>query len=114
MRSIARDLDLDVDKETDLIAVAQYHINKHKSRSTLNQKLIDEFTEDIKLTENHKLIANLPIRTVWTTNYDHLLEQAYENAGKRYDAKIHRNNIAPSKRRTNITIYKMHGDITPP
>lgn len=114
MRSIAHDLNLDVDKETDLIAVAQYHINKRRSRSTLNQKLIDEFTEDVKLTENHKLLANLPIRTVWTTNYDQLLEQAFKDAHKRYDAKIHRTNIAPSKRRTDVTIYKMHGDITLP
>jgi NAD-dependent SIR2 family protein deacetylase len=86
LREIAEDLDLDVDRETDLVALAQYHVNTENNRARINRMLIDEFTKDAKLTENHRLIAALPIRTVWTTNYDRLLEQAYQDAGKRVDS----------------------------
>ena len=50
LRETAEDLGLDVDQETDLIAVAQYHVNKHGGRSRLNQVLIDEFTKAASLT----------------------------------------------------------------
>src|SRR3954464_12908096 len=53
---IANDLGLDVDKETDLIALAQYHVNQRGGRDAIHQKLIDEFIKDAKRTENHELI----------------------------------------------------------
>lgn len=40
LREIADDLDLEVDREYDLIALAQYHCNYRGSRSKLNEKLI--------------------------------------------------------------------------
>ena len=114
LRELAEDIGLDVDREHDLVAVAQYHYNDRKTRSKINQKLIDEFTRDAKLTENHKLIANLPIRTVWTTNYDTLLEEAFKNAHKRCDVKIAPENLATTVYHADVTIYKMHGDINSP
>src|ERR1043165_2228444 len=72
LRGVADDLGLSVDVETDLISLAQFHVNVRQGRTRLNQLVVDEFTKDTKTTENHKLIANLPIRTVWTTNYDTL------------------------------------------
>src|SRR5437899_979384 len=85
LRHIAKELKLDVDAEADLIAVAQYHVNTHGGRDRLNKLLIEEFTKDATITENHKLIANLPIHIIWTTNYDRLVEQAFEAAQKRVD-----------------------------
>lgn len=114
MEEIARDLDLDIAKESDLIALAQYHLNNRASRAKLNRKLIEEFTEDVSITENHRLIANLPIRTVWTTNYDTLIEQAFDEAKKRYDAKITSQNLPLQKPRCDVTIFKMHGDVSQP
>lgn len=110
LRETAEDLNLDVDKETDLVALAQYHINEHGSRSKLNQLLIDEFTKKAALTDNHKLIASLPITTIWTTNYDNLLERAFETAEKRADVKKTEQNLAVTMPRRSVTIYKMHGD----
>lgn len=68
IREVAEDLGLDVDKESDLVALAQYHHNDRNNRTWLNQKLIEEFTQDAALTENHRLIANLPVHTIWTTS----------------------------------------------
>jgi len=62
MREIARELNLDIDLESDLIALAQYHVNTRAGRSRLNRLLIEEFTKDAQITENHRLIAQGSIR----------------------------------------------------
>src|SRR5216684_3952538 len=85
MRSIAREIGLDVEKESDLVAVAQYHLNERGGRQRLNQTLVSEFSERAEVSENHRILARLPIETFWTTNYDHLIEGALRAAGKRVD-----------------------------
>jgi hypothetical protein len=114
MREIAHDLGLNVDKETDLIGIAQYHHNARSGRAKLNQKLIDEFTQDAAITENHQLIAALPIRTIWTTNYDTLIEDAFKAAKKRCDVKLTPENLAITKYASHVIVFKMHGDISLP
>ena len=115
LKHIAEDLGTDIDRETDLlIAVAQYHENKHKGRDEINRAILEEFTKDAKLTDNHRLIANLPIDTVWTTNYDDLLEQAFRAANKKVDAKITTENLPLVRPGRSVVIYKMHGDISQP
>jgi hypothetical protein len=36
LRDIAKEIGVDVDKEVDLISVAQYHVNKHRSSHRIN------------------------------------------------------------------------------
>jgi NAD-dependent SIR2 family protein deacetylase len=82
LKSITEDLNLDIDKENDIVAITQYHINERAGvRSTVNRLLIEHFTKDVEITENHRILAKLPINTYWTTNYDKLLEKALEDAG---------------------------------
>ena len=114
LKEIAEDLELDVDRESDLVALAQFHVNHRHGRDRINQLLIDEFLEDVELTSTHQLIALLPLHTVWTTNYDDLLETAFQSAGKRTDVKRRAVDFATTRRRTDLTIYKMHGDKTAP
>ena len=114
LKEIAEDLDLDIDRESDLIALAQFHVNSRHGRDRLNQLLIDEFLEHVELTPSHSLIAALPIHTIWTTNYDDLLEDAFETAKKRTDVKRRNVDFATTRRRADATIYKMHGDKTSP
>jgi hypothetical protein len=112
---VAKDLRLDIDKETDLVALAQYHVNEKRGiRTSLNPLLVDEYSEDKPVTENHKLIAGLPVETIWTTNYDQLIEKAFREAGKIYDVKIATANFSTTQLGREVTIYKMHGDITQP
>lgn len=114
MREIAEELDLDINRETDLIALAQYHKNRRKTRSRINQLLVTEFTKDATPTENHRLIASLPVSTIWTTNYDHLIETAYAETHKRIDIKRREADLAHTKPRTDMVLYKMHGDVDAP
>ena len=114
LRDVAEDLGLDVEMEDDLIALAQYHLNTHDNRARLNKNLIDEFLKDSKPTENHQLLARLPMKTVWTTNYDTLIEDAFKEAGKRVEIKKTQENLSLTLPDRDVTIYKMHGDISLP
>jgi hypothetical protein len=113
LRDIAEDINLDIDRETDLIAVAQYHVNENGgNRGKINQALIEEFTKDASVTKNHEILSRLPIKTYWTTNYDTLIEDALKNEGKRIDVKITSENLSTTKSNRDAVIYKMHGDIS--
>ncbi|MEK3726613.1 SIR2 family protein [Lysinibacillus sp. FSL W8-0953] len=115
LKEIASEIQLDIDKETDLIEVAQYHVNESGgNRGKINQILIDEFTKDTDITENHKILARLPIKTYWTTNYDKLIEDSLKATHKRCDTKITQENLAITLPNCDATVYKMHGDISLP
>ena len=84
LKSVATALDLDIEKESNLVALAQYYCNARLgSRGRINKLLLDKFSRDAELTANHRILARLPISTFWTTNYDRLIEKALDDAGKR-------------------------------
>jgi hypothetical protein len=109
-RQFAADLSLDVDRERDLVALVQYHINERDSRAQVVAALERAFSA-CDPTDNHHLLARLPLHTVWTTNYDRLLETAFERAGKVVDVRVTQEDFARS-RRADVTLYKMHGCVT--
>jgi hypothetical protein len=115
LRPIAKDIGLDVDKEHDLVTLAQYHLNENVSnRNQLNIRLIEEFSKAAEITENHKILARLPIYTYWTTNYDKLIEKSLELTGKIADVKYTKKQLAITKPKRDAVVYKMHGDIEHP
>jgi len=112
LRPIAEELGLDVDKESDLVALAQFHCNDNaNNRSQLNKRLIEEFSRDALETENHQILSRLPIRTYWTTNYDKIIETALDKSGKIADVKYTKEHLATTKPRRDAVVYKMHGDV---
>jgi hypothetical protein len=114
LREIARDVGLDVDREHDLISVAQFHVNERAGRHRVNQALVQEFAEHAEITENHRILASLPVSTYWTTNYDALIEAALREAHKRPDIKATAESLAVTLPRRDAVIYKMHGDASQP
>ncbi len=114
LREIAIELGLSVEKEHDLVSLAQYHVNEKRSRAGINRTLIQEFSRGHVLTKNHQVLARLPLKTYWTTNYDKLLEEALTAEGKVVDVKHTVAQLAVTKPRRNVVLYKMHGDIDHP
>jgi hypothetical protein len=114
LRDIANELGLDIDRENDLVAIAQYHVNEKKNRGQINQKIIEQFTAEAKKTAVHTILARLPIKTFWTTNYDDLIEQALKENNKKIDVKINTSSLAHNIPKRDVIVYKMHGDISLP
>jgi len=114
LTDIARDVGLVIERETDLPAVAQYNLNKHKTRAAINQAIVNEFTTSAQPSDALNTLARLPVRTYWTTNYDTLIEDAIKAAGRTPDVKRRPEDLATSIKDANAIVYKMHGDITEP
>lgn len=115
VKPFADELDLDISKEKDLVSLMQYYVNEQEgNKHMISQAILNEFAENKKITENHKILARLPIQTYWTTNYDSLMEQALEDEGKKVDVKRRIEDLTHSLHRRDAIIYKMHGDKTLP
>ncbi len=114
LAEIAQDLGLDITAESDLVSLAQFHVNENRNRNKINRKILEEFTEDAEETENHRIMARLPIDSVWTTNYDQLIEHAYIKENKVVDVKFTINQLLTTKPKRDVVIYKMHGDVDHP
>lgn len=111
LRDIADELGLKIEHETDLVSLAQFHLNEIKTRATLTQKIVDEFVEDAEETENHEIISRLPISSIWTTNYDQLIEDSARRKNKIVDVKFNVDQLHTTVSKRDLVVYKMHGDV---
>lgn len=109
LRDIAAELELDINKELDLVSVAQYHFNAN-GRQTINEAIVDEFQRTAERNENMNILSRLPIDTYWTTNYDSIIEDTLGDTGKIVDKKINQNQMKNFKPNRDVVVYKMHGD----
>ncbi len=111
LRPFAEEIGLSIDKEHDYLAIAQYYCNKQGSRAGINDIVLEAFTKETKSNNSLKIITRLPIDVYWTTNYDHLLEEALKENGRKPDVKITNENLATNLKDCSAIVYKMHGDV---
>ena len=111
---LAHDINLDVNKETDLLSVAQFYRNKKGTGVPISQSIVDAFSKDVEINENIRILARLPIFTYWTTNYDELLEKGIEDANRKPDVKSESDQLAVMMPDRDAIVYKMHGDVKHP
>ncbi|PXV56813.1 SIR2 family protein [Aeromonas veronii] len=114
LREIAEELELSVEFEHDLISVAQYHVNKKNSPTGLSRKILEEFSEQAEPSEAHRILARLPIRTYWTTNYDTLIEDSLKENYRVADVKRKVDDLILTRPKRDAVVYKMHGDVDSP
>lgn len=112
LKPLADELQLDIEREIDLVRVAQYHVNHHGSnRSDLTSAILNGFsTKTARVTENHRILARLPIQSYWTTNYDSCIEDALKQSGKLPDVKHKPEQLLTTVYGREAVVYKMHGD----
>jgi len=114
MKDIAEELNLNIEIEDDMISIAQYYKNRHRSRSRLNQKITDEFGRKAEPNSLLSILCRLPVRSIWTTNYDDLIEREFDYIDRILDVKRRQIDLSISKPHRDATLYKIHGDITEP
>lgn len=110
LKDLATELGLKIEDESDLISVAQFHKNKNNNRNKIDEKIVNEFTDSDVETENHRIIARLPFKTIWTTNYDDLIEDAHKKIYKKVDVKSEVDDLFINQDNRACILYKMHGD----
>lgn len=113
LREPAEEIGLDVEKESDLVNLAQYYSNS-KKRTSIDDLIKGQFSQLVKPTENHKLLSQMPISTFWTTNYDKLIEKALENNMKKPYVKTKDEQLRGTNHNFDAIVYKLHGDVETP
>jgi hypothetical protein len=112
LKDIVIDLGLDPDKEHDLVTIAQYSVNQAGGNKTaLTRAIVNNIGIAKKPQPGHEILANLPIHTYWTTNYDKLIEKSLEASKKVPDVKYTVQHLATTRPERDAIVYKMHGDV---
>lgn len=104
LKEPAEEIGLDVEKESDLVNLAQYYVNS-KKRTSMDDLIKEKFTSLVQPTENHKLLAQLPISTFWTTNYDRLIEKSLENNMKSAYVKTKDEHLRGTNHNFDAVVY---------
>ena len=110
LQDLAKEIGLKIEDENDLISVAQFHKNSKQNRNRIDEKIVNEFTDKDIETENHHIIARLPFKTIWTTNYDDLIEDTHYKYNKKVDVKSDVDSLFVNRDNRSCVLYKMHGD----
>ena len=97
----------------DLAALAQWSIRK-SNKTRILQVIKDHIGVDRPIPEVLNIVARLPVRNIWTTNYDRLIERALEAIGRPVDAVIAENDLALRPRPGAVRLFKMHGSVERP
>ncbi len=91
--------------------IAQYYMNTTgKSLEEFKKEVAVHFITE-KFEYKHELLARLPIRNYWTTNYDTIIENALKYVRKTFDIKNDNVSFANIYDSRNSIVYKVHGDI---
>jgi len=100
LQEIAGDLGLEIEDVDDLTAVAQWAIGAdHSNRTTVLNAIREQIEPDHAIPSALLSLARLPIREVWTTNYDRLIERAFGELGRPVDVRANQEQLALRKRR---------------
>ena len=101
---------LGINPNVDLTAAAQYYVNEY-GRHGINTLINNEFNKSNQQQNSIlDILAKIPIKSYWTTNYDSLIEDTLTQKGKVVDVKITQEQFKYHKPNVDATIYKMHGD----
>ena len=108
LKDLASELGLRIEDENDLISIAQFHKNAKQNRNKIDEKIVNEFTDKDIETENHHIIARLPFNTIWTTNYDDLIEDTHYKYNKNVDVKREVDDLFINRNNRSCILCKMH------
>ena len=112
LEPLTDELDIKIDNEhDDLPLIAQYIVNQYSgNRGPLINQISKAFNKKFHINDYHKALATTKISTIWTTNYDMLLEAAFLDF--LVDVKVNDDSISRNVNNSEIEIIKMHGCIS--
>ena len=109
LKDLASEIGLDVDRETDLITLAQYYVNK-KERTTINEAIKLSFSDEVgEPNLIHNLICTLANDSIWTTNYDSLIERQLDMLRIQYSIITNDKSYINVSNGSKIHVHKIHG-----
>ena len=110
LKPLGADLGIVVEDEDDLPAIAQYYINRMSgNRGPLIQHLKRALDVSAVPSVYHHELARSSVSTIWTTNYDRLIEDALSLAGLRTRVRARDGDMAELGLFDGVEVIKVHG-----
>ncbi|CUN05909.1 MAG: SIR2 family protein [Turicibacter sanguinis] len=116
LREMQEDIDLEIDDHLDLTEVAQFIVNNNlNNKGRILNKIVECYTttDGIYSNKYHKVLAQMNVTTIWTTNYDTLLEESFRHVStviRRCDTDL----LPIVDIDQKVEIIKMHGSVDSP
>ncbi|MBE5954668.1 MAG: hypothetical protein E7257_11045 [Lachnospiraceae bacterium] len=108
---LARELGIDINNTNyQLYDIAQFYAND-KGISRLHKKVSAEINRIDETSETLNELTNMQCNSIWTTNFDKVIENNYYKKGKRTNIIHSEENLVSVELNKNINIFKMNGDI---
>lgn len=108
IKQISEKLDLR-QKTNDYLLIPQYYYNSRGQKEyTELMRSVFRYNDKLEPQPIHKAIIGFGVDTIITTNYDHLIEQAAEDAGE--FMQVISQDIDLPYRKAGKELIKMHGD----
>jgi Sir2- and TIR-associating SLOG family/SIR2-like domain len=111
LRDIGEELGVSSADVSDLAALAQWHIRRSSGATKIRQVIRKEIGIEHAIPDTLDIIARLPVRHIWTTNYDRLIERAFSALGRPLDPISAAADLALKPRAGAVRLYKMHGTV---
>lgn len=92
----------------------QYYITQNNVDPIEFKKEIAKKFTDLKFDVRHEILAKLPVRNYWTTNFDTLIEDALKYTREKRDVMTTNDSFITADERRDNVVYKLHGDVNAP
>ncbi len=104
------DIGIKIKEDDDLPLLAQYIVNHNVGNpNNLRKMLYDAFSKNNPPNEYHEILKHYPVSTIWTTNYDHLLEVAFSHKSPK--VIVDDRELLQYGTQNRLQIIKLHGSI---
>ena len=110
LEDIADELGLAGAKLHDLAALAQWSVSE-SGAARVRGVIRDKIGQNRPIPPAVKTVAQLPFRHLWTTNYDRLVERAFEELGRPVVPISNSADLSLPVRAGTARLYKMHGSV---
>lgn len=111
LREIGEELGVGTSDIHDLAALAQWSIQESGGATRVRNVIKQEIGTDRPVPETLEIISRLPVSHIWTTNYDRLVERAFQSIGRPIDCIGGAKDLALKATPGATRLYKMHGSI---
>lgn len=111
LKEIGEDLGIGSSDVHDLAALAQWSIQESGGATQVRNVIKEQIGKKHDVPESLRIISRLPVRHIWTTNYDRLVERAFEMVDRPLDTISGAKDLSLRATPGATRLYKMHGSV---
>jgi hypothetical protein len=111
LHEIGEELGVSSADVSDLAALAQWHIRRSSGATKIRQVIRNEIGVEHPVPSTLEIVARFPVRHIWTTNYDTLIERAFGALMRPLDVISSAPDLSLKPRAGAVRLYKMHGTV---